>query len=242
MKGKIGKSVNKESRVEAEKARQLKVMQDKLKDRKKNKSKLKASSVEDSSDDSLDMRALRKKMSKKKKDECSKKLSSRLRQAGAYFPEDSDSTTSTGTDSSGSGKKAKSKRKVKSGARVKKRPVVKTELWPHTIANEDDGDEVSCDNIGLAKFLSCFTFIMTSCGKAEAAGRAELLHAVSSVLECLPWADARTFHNLVMVKLEQGRFDWTVDFSALAEQYLDKKARQNLRGKSSATGTSNNNN
>ena len=82
---------------------------------------------------------------------------------------------------------------------------------------------------------------MTSCGKAEAAGRAELLHAVSSVLECLPWTDARTFHNLVMVKLEQGRLDWTADFSVMADQYLDKKVRQNLRGKSSAaaaTGTS----
>ena len=178
-------------------------------------------------------------MTKKKKVECDKKLSARLMQAGAYFPEDSDSTSSTGTDSSGKGKKSKSK-KVKSGAKVKQRPVVKTELWPHTIANEDDGEEVSSDSIGLAKFFSCFTLIMKSCGKVEAAGRADLLHAVSSVLECLPWAEARTFHNLVMVKLEQGRLDWSADFSVLAESFLDKKVRQNLRSKSTgaAAGTS----
>ena len=242
VKGKNVKSVSKENRVEAEKARQLKVMKEKLKARKKSKSK--ASSAEDSSDDSLDMRTIRKKMTKKKKEECSKKLSARLMQAGAYFPEESDSTTSTGTstgtDSSRTGRKSKSKKKVKSGADIKKRPVVKTELWPHTIANEDDGDEVSSENIGLAKFFSCFTLIMKGCGKTEAAGRAELLHAVSSVLECLPWADARTFHNLVMVKVEQGRLDWSADFSVLAEQYLDRKVRQNLRGKSTvaAAGTS----
>ena len=80
---------------------------------------------------------------------------------------------------------------------------------------------------------------MKSCGKAEAAGRADLLHAASSVLEFLPWAEARTFHNLIMVKLEQERLDWSADFSVLAENFLDKKARQNLRGKSTgaATGT-----
>ena len=37
--------------------------------------------------------------------------------------------------------------KVKSGAVIKKRPVVKTELWPHTIANEEDGENISIDDL-----------------------------------------------------------------------------------------------
>ena len=72
---------------------------------------------------------------------------------------------------------------------------------------------------------------MINCGKKESAGRAELLHAVSNILECLPWADARTFHNLIMVKLEQGRLSWSSEFSSLALEFLDKKARLNLRSK-----------
>ena len=87
-------------------------------------------------------------------------------------------SSSTGTDSSEGVKKYRSRRKVKSGAKVKKRPVIKTELWPHTIANEDDGEEVTSETIGLAKFLSCFTYIMVSCEKAESKGRAALLHAI----------------------------------------------------------------
>ena len=76
-----------------------------------------------------------------------------------------------------------------------------------------------------------------STGRASSAVPVARSH---SVLECLPWAEARTFHNLVMVKLEQGRLDWSADFSGLAEGFLDKKVRQNLRSKSTgaATGTS----
>ena len=228
----------KTSKVEEEKLRQLKVMKDKLRDRNKGLSG--DSSGNDSSDEalSLNMKSLRKKMSSRQKEACNSKLAARLRQTGAFFPEESEDT-STGTDSSSSyrDKKSKSRKKVKSGAKIKKRPVIRTELWPHIIANEDDGEEVSSENIGLAKFFSCFTFIMTTCGRAEAAGRAVLLHAVSSVLECLPWTEARAFHNLVMVKLEQGRMDWTADFSVLAEQFLDKKVRQNMRS-NLAAGTS----
>ena len=82
---------------------------------------------------------------------------------------------------------------------------MKTELWPHTIAFEDDGEEVTSEDISLAKFLVYFTKIMVSCVEKEAAGRSVLLLAVSTVLECLPWKDARCFHNLMMLKIEQGR-------------------------------------
>ena len=171
----------------------------------------------------MDLKALRKRMTKEQRAACDRKLASRLKLAGASFPlEDTSSSSGTDSDSSGKRYKIKSKKKVKSGSKVKKRPVIKTELWPHTIANEDDGEEVTSEDIGLAKFLSCFTYIMTNCGKTEAAGRGDLLHAVSSVLECIPWAEARTFHNLVMIKVEQGRIDWNADFALLAQQYLTR--------------------
>ena len=119
--------------------------------------------------------------------------------------------------------------------------MIKTLLWPHTIANEDDGEDLTSENIGLAKFISCFTYIMTTCRKTEAAGRAGLLHAVGAVLECQPWAEARTFHNLVMTKLEQGRMDWSADFPLMADQFLDKKVRLGLKSKAPAASTNSSN-
>ena len=80
---------------------------------------------------------------------------------------------------------------------------------------------------------------MISCGgKVEKAGRASLFHAFSQVYECLPWVEARTFHNLVMVKIEQGRIDWKTDFSVLAEKFLNHKVRLSLRSKGPAAGQS----
>ena len=131
--------------------------------------------------------------------------------------------------------KCRHRRKVKSGASIKKRPVMRTELWPHTVANEEDGEEVSSDNISLAKFFSCFTCIMLDCGRADSQGRTALLHGVSLVLESLFWAEARTFHNLVMVKIEQGRLNWADNFTDLAEAFIDKKVRQSIRAKGSAS-------
>ena len=223
-KVKPGQEKVKLSRVELEKERQLKLMKEKLDSRRGE------ISSSDESDSSLNMKKLRRRMPRKKKEECEAKLLSKLKVAGASFPEES----STGTDSSSSGKKSRSSGKVKSGAKLRKRPVIKTELWPHIIANEDDGDEVTSEDIGLARFLSCFTFIMINCGRKESEGRAKLLHAVSNILECLPWPDARTFHNLIMVKLEQGRLTWSAEFDSLALKFLDKKARLNLRAKSSS--------
>ena len=194
-----------------------------------------------SSDDDFNLKVLKKKMSKKQKKKCEEKVSARLKQSGALFPDDSFSSSgssdSSGMDSEVS-KRHKSRRKVKSGARIKKRPVVRTELWPHTIANEEDVEEVTSETIGLSRFLSCFSFIMLSCGKAEASGRAALLHAVSGVLECLPWSEARAFHNLVMVKLEQGKFDWRTNFTVLANQFQDRRVRHNLRSKGASAGAS----
>ena len=219
--------------VEEEKVRGLKVVQENIKDRGNDKES--GSGVE-SSDQEVELRSLRKNMSRRKKKDCDRKVLGHLRQVGAAFPEDSDTTATSGTESYS--KKCRHKRQVKSGAEVKKRPVVRTELWPHTIANEEEGEDVTSETIGLAKFFSCFTLIMMECGKDEAEGRTALLHAVSRVLECLPWADARAFHNLVMVKMEQGRYSWFMDFTELAEDYMDRKVRQSLRSKGLASGAS----
>ena len=159
-----------------------------------------------------------------------------LKRAGAAFPDqDFETTTSSGTDAGSVTRKCSGRRKVRSGASIKKGPVLQTELWPHTVASEEDGEEVASDSISLAKFFTCFTSIMLDCSRLESQGRTVLLHAVSVVLESLFWAEARTFHNLVMVKLEQGRLNWTDDFVALAESFIDKKVRQSIRSKGSAS-------
>ena len=176
-------------------------------------------------------REVRRKLSNKQRNSCNSKVASRSKLArGIEYESDSSSTTCTYS------RRCSTRRKVKSGANIKKRPVIRTELWPHTIANEDDGEDVTSEDIGLAKFLACFTYILTTCDRAESVGRALLLHAVTTVLECLPWAEARAFHNMVLVKLEQGRFEWDENFSVLAEQYIDKKVRMNLRSRGGSYG------
>ena len=225
----------KKDRVESEKKRQLKVLQDKLND----KSREVSCDSDISSDDRLDLKSIKKKLSRKQRDLCSSKVAAKLKDVGAAFPDDDFSTTSTsGKDTESEKGSCRHSKKVKSGAKVKKRPVVKTLLWPHTIANEDDGDDVTSENISLSKFFSCFTSIMTSCGGIESRGRSVLLHAVSLVLEYVQWPDARTFHNLVMVKLEQDRENWASDFIALAEAFIDKKVRLGLRSKYASSGPS----
>ena len=227
------KGETKEARVEDEKERQFKLLQAKLRGKGVDNIKAIAKySSDDSSDDGADLKALKKKMSRKQRDRCNRKVSSRLKKIGATFPDDDfETTTSAGTDSDSSVKSKCKHRQVKSGAKVKKRPVIKTELWPHTIANEDDGEDVTSDNIGLAKFFACFTFIMTSCGLKESQGRSALLHAVSTVLEYLQWSEAHIFHNMMMVKIEQGKATWATDFSSLAESFVDKKVRLSLKAR-----------
>ena len=217
-------------------------MQEQLKELKE-KSRDKDTQAEgESSDDSFfNVKSLKKKMSKSEKKACDRKVSDRLEQAGGVFP-DEDSGSSSGPNSSGtesdSVRRRRSRRKVKSGAEVKKRPVIRTYLWPHTVSNEEDDEDLMSDTIGLPRFLSCFSLIMLNCGKVEKAGRANLFNAFSTVYECLPFTEARSFHNLVMLRLEQGKISWQEDFLSLAHKFLDRKVRQSLRSRANATGTS----
>ena len=178
-------------------------------------------------------------MSRKQKAKCDKIVNSILNEVGVRIPEEvqvnsATSGSGSGTDSDDGKSSISRKQKVKSGAKVKKRPVIKTELWPHTIANENDGEEVSCENISLVKFLNCFSYILVTCGdRAETDGRAVLLHAITSVFEYLQWPDVRIFHNLIMTKIEQGRLDWSTDFTVLGTQFVDKKVRQSARQRGS---------
>ena len=101
-KGNIGKTSTKKDRVEEEKDRTFKVLQEKLRTRNRGKKdKSDTDTGSDSSGEEVDLKALRKKMSGKQREECNKKLSAKLKQVGATFPEDDyDSTSSSGTDSS----------------------------------------------------------------------------------------------------------------------------------------------
>ena len=234
-KVKVKSVKGKKDRVEEEKAKQLKLLQERIRGKDVDDS----SKVESSEDEVASLTALRKKMSKKQRDLCGRKVAARMHQAGALFPQDEfESTTCSGTDSDNGNKKCRHSSQVKSGAKMRKRPVLQTELWPHTIANEDDGEEVTSENISLAKFLSCFSFIMLTCSKVESRGRTALLHAVSIVLEYLQWSEARAFHNLMLIKIEQGRIDWTTDFSGLAENFIDKKVRLSIKAKRYPAGAS----
>ena len=230
----LGKNdVSKKSKEKSDKERALRVSIDALKSRQETED---SNSEEESSEDDFAIGEMKKKMTKKQKKESKQKLAARVKQVGVSFPDDESSNHSSGTDSD-TGKRRSRKKKVKSGEKVKKRPVVRTELWPHTVANEEDGEEVSSETISLAKFLSCFTYIMASCEDAiEAAGRMWLLHALASVLEFWPWTETRSFHNMVMVRLEQGRIGWDCDFTELANQFMEKKVRQGMRSRVSQAG------
>ena len=234
--GSTGKSkVNKvkQDRVLEDKQRTLKIMLDSLIDNNKKKKNEEESEVEMSSDEEANARDMQKKMSSKQKSKAEKIVAKILKLVGGDIPEeeeDNNRSSDSGTDND-SIKSKSSRSKVKSGAKVKKRPVVRTELWPHTIANEDDGADLTSETINLAKFMACFSKFLITCEGAEVAGRAVLLYAITLVLECLPWPEARLFHNVVMVKIEQGRIDWSTDFSELAEQYLNKKVRLGMRAR-----------
>ena len=242
------KSKKKKDRVEFAKDRSLVVSLEKLVQRAKEtrtETEEDTEDTEETEDEELNLKSLKNGMSKKKKEESRMRAAKRLQQAGGAFPVGGSDTTSSGSgnesddesDSRRSRKSRKSRNKVKSGATVKQRSVVKTELWPHTIANEEDGEDTTSESISLAKFLSCFTYIMTTCERRESKGRQVLLLALASMLEDLPWKEVRTFHNLVMTKLEQDRIDWKSDFTDLADQHVNKKVRQLLRNRGQPTGT-----
>ena len=77
--------------------------------------------------------------------------------------ESADTVASAVSKASGESKTSKSsrrqrrKKKVKSGAKMKQRPVLKAELWPHTVANKEEGGEFTAENIRLSKFMLYFT-------------------------------------------------------------------------------------
>ena len=222
------KSKSKLNRVEFERDRQLRMLMEDMENR--GRSTATATETEDESREPQNLGSLKSVMSRQKQEEAQLRLAYRLSEAGAYFPEgDIDSSGNEGEK--GNSHNCVIRRKVKSGAKVRLRPVVRTELWPHTIANEQDGTEITSETISLSKFLHCFTYIMTTCEGLEAVGRPNLLHAITWVLDVVPWAEARTFHNLVMVKLEQGRIHWNTDFMFLAKEHIEMKVRQSLRSR-----------
>ena len=228
--------------MEFEKNRQLQVLLDKYANRDKGVSTNTESEEESQAGTDQDLRGIKNSMSRKKKEEAQLKLASRVHQVGASFPaNDPDPSSSDGSGNESDVRtSSKSRRKIRSGAMVKQRPVIKTELWPHTVANEEEACDATSENIFQQKFLKYFTYIMATREPKEAAGRQQFLYAITSVLDCLPWPEARTFHNLVMVKLEQGRIGWDEDFSVLANQFLDRKLRQTLKTRSQpASGGSN---
>ena len=148
-----------------EKERQYKLLQEKIKGNYNYSDS--SSGDNDSSNEAAGLKDVRKKMSRKQKKLCESRVQSTLKKVGAIFPDDDVESSSTSGKDSSDTSSCKHRKKVKSGAKIKKRPVIKTELWPHTVANEDDGEQVTCDNISLAKFMSCFTYIMATCGAAE---------------------------------------------------------------------------
>ena len=240
-KHKSVKKKSKTNRVENEKYRSLPVHQENL--RRQERSRNTAESGEET-EEGRASGDLGRRLSPSQREVVNRRVSDAMSASGASFPDDdfdpSDgSNSNSGRDSSDSRSyRRKKKSKVKSGAEIKKRSVIKTELWPHTIINEDEGEELTSEDITLAKFFTAFTYIITTVGRVEAKGRSGLLHAVCMILDVLPWTEARTFHNVIMTKIEQGRFGWKANFADMANQFVDKKVRQTLRSKGSS-GTSN---
>ena len=52
----------------------------------------------------------------------------------------------------------------------------------------------------------------------------------------LQWSEARKFHNIMLVRIEQGIMDWSTDFGPLAERFIDKKVRLGLKSRNSGSG------
>ena len=228
-------SKSRKDRVEFERDRSYSVLLDKLNAKNFQDQQAAAGLSEGLSREALknlDLLGLKNVMPREQKVESDARAAFRLKQAGSSFPVDEDSTpTDSGTDSEvRSSTSRRRRRKVKSGKDVKLREVVKTELWPYTIAYEEDLEDVTCDNIPLAKFTACFTHIINISKGAEQAGRSQLLHAIFKILDSrVPWTEARVFHNLVMIKLEQGKISWDCDFVSMAREFVINKAIINNR-------------
>ena len=228
-------SFNKKSLLDEDRARSLRVIQDQIEF--ENKIISESDLESQGSEDGVNAKNVKKKMSRKQRDRCSSKVSNRLRMTGATFPEDDFLDPDSSGKESDNGVCNHSK-KVKSGSKIKVRPVLRTELWPHTVINEEDGDDVDSESIGLYKFFKGFSAIMMECEGMQSQGRKTLQKAIFSVLECLPWAEGRAFHNSTMLKIEQGRIGWDEDFEALADTFIERKVRAGLRTKHGASGSS----
>ena len=228
------KSKSKLDRVNIEKERQYQVLLQSLYDNERREHSTVSESQETVSEEDLSSKQLKKKVRRSKVSANGKKSDN------VVFIDPSDSSDPESSDTgSDKGKRRRGSKKVKSGAKVKKRPVVRTELWPHTIANEEgvEDAEVTSDNISYSAFVKYFTKIIVKCEKAEEAmGRSVLLSAVSTVVQCLSWKEARGFHNSIMVKIEQDRLNWDADFAALGDKFLDEKVRLSLRSRGTSSG------
>ena len=119
---------SKTGRVLDEKARTLKLLQGKLD--LNDIGGVESEEGEQCSDteEPVSAKVIRKKMTKKQRDLCSSRVSARLRQSGNIFPEDDfEATASSGKESCDENEKCRHKT-VKSGASIKKRRVLRTEL------------------------------------------------------------------------------------------------------------------
>ena len=151
---------NKKSLLDEDRARSLRVIQDQIEF--ENKIISESDLESQGSEDDVNAKNVKKKMSRKQRDRCSSKVANRLRMTGATFPEDDF------LDPDSSGKESdinvcKHAKQVKSGSKIKVRPVLRTELWPHTVINEEDGDDVDSESIGLYEFFKGFSAIMMEC-------------------------------------------------------------------------------
>ena len=162
VKSKLKHKVN---RVESEKYRQLPVVKENLRRQEKSKT----ATESEYEDEERRNRDLERNLSKSQQEEVDRKLAASLERAGGVFPEyevdpSSDTSSSSGKETSESesdlGRSKKKKKKIKSGAEIKTRPVKKRETWPHTIINEDEGVEITSQDISLSKFFTAFTYLM----------------------------------------------------------------------------------
>ena len=119
---------NKTGRVLDEKARTLKLLRGKLDLDDMGGVESEEGVQCSDTEEPVSVKGMRKKMTKKQRDLCSSRVSARLRQSGNKFPEDDfNATASSGKESCNENESCRHS-KVKSGASIKKRPVLRTEL------------------------------------------------------------------------------------------------------------------
>ena len=156
---KCGQSLasSKKGSVETEKEMQFNILPVKVKDTRKKEGS--QTEEEPTSEVEFDLQVLKYKsllLGKQKQDSAAKVAATARRSGVRYAREEYNASgSSSGTEYEPRAGRRRRK-KIKSGANVSTRPVIQTELWPHTIANEDDGNEVTSESITFTKFLACF--------------------------------------------------------------------------------------